>query len=112
MLSSSIENTHETPQSSRDEGLFLLYGLESNPESSLHEGGPGSLPLGGAMRSTGGARMKWPPRPGVLTPRHPPVASGTAGQDGAACRLCRPCKEKQVRSAKWKEGQNPKEHQH
>ena len=26
---------HETPQSSRDEGLLLLYGLESNPESSL-----------------------------------------------------------------------------
>ena len=29
------EETHETPPSSRDEGLLLLYGLESNPESSL-----------------------------------------------------------------------------
>ena len=30
-----LENTHETPQSSRYEGLLLLYGLESNPVSSL-----------------------------------------------------------------------------
>ena len=34
-LEPQLENTHETPQSSRDEGLLLLYGLESNPESSL-----------------------------------------------------------------------------
>ena len=34
-LELQLENTHETPQSSRDEGLLLLYGLESNPESSL-----------------------------------------------------------------------------
>ena len=30
-----LEETPETPPSSRDEGLLLLYGLESNPESSL-----------------------------------------------------------------------------
>ena len=34
-LEPQLENTHETPQSSRDEGLLLLYGLESNPESSV-----------------------------------------------------------------------------
>ena len=34
-LEPQLGNTHETPQSSRDEGLLLLYGLESNPESSL-----------------------------------------------------------------------------
>ena len=30
-LEPQLENTHEMPQSSRDEGLLLLYGLESNP---------------------------------------------------------------------------------
>ena len=30
-----LEKTHETPPSSRDEGLLFLHGLESNPESSL-----------------------------------------------------------------------------
>ena len=30
-----LENTHETPQSSRDEGLLFLHGLESNLEASL-----------------------------------------------------------------------------
>ena len=30
-----LEKTHETSPSSRDEGLHFLYGLESNPESSL-----------------------------------------------------------------------------
>ena len=34
-LAPQLEKTHETPQSSRNEGLLLLYGLESNPESSL-----------------------------------------------------------------------------
>ena len=34
-LEPQLENTHETPQSTRDEGLLLLYGLESNPESSI-----------------------------------------------------------------------------
>ena len=28
-LEPQLENTHETPQSSRDEGLLLLYGLGS-----------------------------------------------------------------------------------
>ena len=30
-----LEKSHETPPSSRDEGLLFLHGLESNPESSL-----------------------------------------------------------------------------
>ena len=30
-----LEKTHETPLSTRDEGLLFLHGLESNPESSL-----------------------------------------------------------------------------
>ena len=34
-LALQLEKTHETPPSSRDDGLLLLYGLESNPESSL-----------------------------------------------------------------------------
>ena len=34
-LEPQLENTDETPQSSGDEGLLLLYGLENNPESSL-----------------------------------------------------------------------------
>ena len=34
-LAPQLEKTHETPPSSRDEGLLFLHGLESNPESSL-----------------------------------------------------------------------------
>ena len=30
-----LEKTHETPPLSRDEGLLLLHGLESNPEYTL-----------------------------------------------------------------------------
>ena len=30
-----LEETHETPRSSRDEGLIFLHGLETNHESSL-----------------------------------------------------------------------------
>ena len=32
----SIEKTHKTPPSSRDEGHLFLHGLESSPKSSLH----------------------------------------------------------------------------
>ena len=34
-LAPQLEKIHETPPSSRDEGLLFLHGLESNPESSL-----------------------------------------------------------------------------
>ena len=34
-LEPQLENTHETPPSSRAEGLLFLHGLESNPGSSL-----------------------------------------------------------------------------
>ena len=34
-LPRQLEETHETPQSSRDEGLIFLHGLETNHESSL-----------------------------------------------------------------------------
>ena len=44
-LAPQLEKTHETPPSSRDEGLLFLHGLESNPESSLQTVhlGPGAL---------------------------------------------------------------------
>ena len=35
ILAPQLEKTHETPPSSRDEGLLFLHGLESNPESSI-----------------------------------------------------------------------------
>ena len=34
-LPRQLEETHETPRSSRDEGLIFLHGLETNHESSL-----------------------------------------------------------------------------
>ena len=34
-LPRQLEETHETPRSSRDEGLIFLNGLETNHESSL-----------------------------------------------------------------------------
>ena len=34
-LAPQLEKTHETPPSSRDEGLLFLHGLESNLEASL-----------------------------------------------------------------------------
>ena len=34
-LAPQLEKTHETPPSSRDEGLLFLHGLESNHESSF-----------------------------------------------------------------------------
>ena len=34
-LTPQLEKNHEIPPSSRDEVLFFLHGLESNPESSL-----------------------------------------------------------------------------
>ena len=36
--------THETPPSSRDEGLLFLHGLESNPGSSLQTEEEAGLP--------------------------------------------------------------------
>ena len=50
-LEPQLENTHETPQSSRDEGLLLLYGLESNPESSLQTPQEAWLILGHTVSS-------------------------------------------------------------
>ena len=35
ILAPQLEKTHKTPPSLRAEGLLFLYGLESNPESSL-----------------------------------------------------------------------------
>ena len=35
ILVPQLEKTHKTPPSLRAEGLLFLYGLESNPESSL-----------------------------------------------------------------------------
>ena len=35
-LAPQLQKTHETPPSSRDEGLLFLHGLESNLEASLH----------------------------------------------------------------------------
>ena len=35
ILAPQLEKTHETPPSSRDEGLLFLDGLERNPESSI-----------------------------------------------------------------------------
>ena len=34
-LAPQLEKTHETPPSSRDEGLLFLHGLKSNLETSL-----------------------------------------------------------------------------
>ena len=34
-LARQLEETHETPRSSQDEGLIFLYGLETNHDSSL-----------------------------------------------------------------------------
>ena len=50
-LEPQLENTHETPQSSQDEGLLLLYGLESNPESSLQTPQEACLILGHTVSS-------------------------------------------------------------
>ena len=38
------EETHETPPSSRAEGLLFLHGLESNPGSSLQTEEEAGLP--------------------------------------------------------------------
>ena len=45
-LALQLEKTHETPPSSRDEGLLFLHGLESNPESSLQTPQEACFPLG------------------------------------------------------------------
>ena len=39
-----LEKTHETPPSSRNEGLLFLPDLESNPESSLQNEEEAGLP--------------------------------------------------------------------
>ena len=39
-----LEETHETPRSSQDEGLIFLHGLETNHESSLQTEEEAGLP--------------------------------------------------------------------
>ena len=43
-LAPQLEKTYETPQSSGDEGLLFLHGLESNPGSSLQTEEEAGLP--------------------------------------------------------------------
>ena len=49
-----LEETPETPPSSRAEGLLFLHGLESNPGSGLHARGEGERVL--ALESREGTR--------------------------------------------------------
>ena len=74
-LALQLEKTHETPPSSRDDGLLFLHGLESNHESSLQTTGGLTpfRPLSGlqeipvATREESGV-LRFPSRQG-LTPR-------------------------------------------
>ena len=50
-LAPQLEKTHETPPSSRDEGLLFLHGLESNLEASLQTPQEAWLPLGHSVGS-------------------------------------------------------------
>ena len=43
-LAPQLGKTHETPPSSRDDGLLFLHGLESNHESSLKSEEEAGLP--------------------------------------------------------------------
>ena len=43
-MARQLEETYETPRSSRDEGLIFLHGLETNHESSLQTEEEAGLP--------------------------------------------------------------------
>ena len=58
-LAPQLQKTHETPPSSRDEGLLFLHGLESNLEASLQTPQEAWLPLG---HSVGSRDTRWDSR--------------------------------------------------
>ena len=43
-LARQLEETHETPRASRDEGLIFLHGLETNLECSIQTEEEARLP--------------------------------------------------------------------
>ena len=74
-LARQLEETHETPRSSGDEGMIFLHGLETNHESSLQtkgrldslEAAQGAPRIRVATREESGV-LGFPSRRG-LTPR-------------------------------------------
>ena len=71
--SAAVQKTHETPPSSRDEGLLFLHGLDRNPESSIQTPQEAWLPLGHTVGS-----KRYPSRPNVVRGHHV-LASGFPG---------------------------------